>query len=236
MKIGILNAIPHGDDIRWNHTPVDAYVRFLQSAHAPFTYRAYDLLKNEFPTIPDECDAYLISGSPSGVYDADAWIAQLGDFIRAAYQAEKKLVGVCFGHQILAHALGGFAAKSEKGWGLGRHTVDIYAHAPWMDHKPASASFYYAHHDQVMELPPQARLLGGNDFCPNAFFTIDGRVLGMQAHPEFSTTIMQDVLTVVEADVEPTCFARAQDSLDDGAPDNDVAARWVVDFLCGSRD
>ncbi|MEZ4711494.1 MAG: hypothetical protein R3A44_30150 [Caldilineaceae bacterium] len=233
MKIGILNALPHNIGIRWNDTPVDAYVRFLQSANAPFTYRAYNLLDGEFPTTPAECDAYLISGSPSGVYDADVWIAQLGDFIRAAYQAEKKLVGICFGHQILAHSLGGFAAQSEKGWGLGRHVIDIYAEAPWMGDKPASSAFYYAHHDQVMDLPPQARLLGGSDFCPNAFFTIDDRVLAMQAHPEFSPAIMQDVLSAVEAIVEPDCLARAKHSLDDGPPDNELAARWVVDFLLG---
>ncbi|MEZ4662296.1 MAG: hypothetical protein R2911_32500 [Caldilineaceae bacterium] len=138
MKIGILNALPHNIGIRWNDTPADAYVRFLQSANAPFTYCAYDLLCNEFPATPAECDAYLISGSPSGVYDADGWIAQLGDFIRAAYQAEKKLVGICFGHQILAHSLGGFAAKSEKGWGLGRHVIDIHAaRRGWGTDRPA---------------------------------------------------------------------------------------------------
>lgn len=231
MKIGILNAIPESIYIRWNKTPVDAYMRFLQSTGAAFSYCAYNLLCDEFPATPAACDAYLISGSPSGVYDADPWIAQLGDFIRAAYQAEKKLVGICFGHQILAHSLGGFAAKSEKGWGLGRHVIDMYADAPWMEAKPARSAFYYAHHDQVMKLPSQAHLLGGNDFCPNALFTIDNRVLGMQAHPEFSTAIMQDVLTAVEDDVEPTCLAQAKRSLGDGPPDNDLAARWVVDFL-----
>ncbi|MEZ4662295.1 MAG: hypothetical protein R2911_32495 [Caldilineaceae bacterium] len=71
---------------------------------------------------------------------------------------------------------------------------------------------------------------GGSDFCPNAFFTIDDRVLGMQAHPEFSTAIMQDVLSAVEAIVEPACHAQAKCSLDDGPPDNELAARWVVDF------
>ena len=117
MKIGILDAFPPEElnTVSWNDTPVDAYIRFIESVEAPFEYEGYRVAQGEFPESPEACDAYLITGSPRGVYDSQPWIADLEKFIQDCYQAGIKLVGICFGHQILAHALGGHAEKSEKG-------------------------------------------------------------------------------------------------------------------------
>jgi GMP synthase-like glutamine amidotransferase len=171
MKIGILNAInPDESKVNWGGSPVDAYIRFLQSVNAPFEFVGYEVALGQFPASPYECDAYVITGSPRGAYDSDPWIADLAQFIREGTQAGRKFAGICFGHQILAQALGGRVEKSEKGWGLGLKSFEITETKPWMNgHSLQGApALYFAHQDQVQELPPGAELLGGNEFCPIA--------------------------------------------------------------------
>jgi len=232
MKLGILNAFPPDEKIiDWHGTPVDAYIRFLELAQPPFEYVGYDVAGSQFPDSLDACDAYLITGSPRGVYDVDEWIAELAAFIRDAYQVGKKLVGICFGHQILAHALGGHSGRSEKGWGLGIKTFDISEQKSWMTPGLAQCSLYFVHQDQVVRLPPGTELLGGNTFCPNLFFTIDDRVLGIQGHPEFSIDMMQDVLAARKNILEEQVYQAAMRSMDNGTPDNQLMAQWVTNFL-----
>lgn len=232
IRVGILNAIhPQKSVINWGGSPTDAYSRFLQNAGAPFVFTGYEVAQGQLPAAPDECDAYVITGSSNGVYDRDAWIPDLTQFIRDSYQAGKKLVGICFGHQILAHALGGHAEKSEKGWGLGLKTFSISQTKPWMNGAPEQCSLYFAHQDQVMALPPQAELLGGNEFCPNAFFVMADQVLGIQGHPEFSQSMMEDLLVPGAGELEPVVRETAVTSLTQGIPDNELVGQWLVNFL-----
>ena len=97
-----------------------------------FDYRTFRVFQGEFPPDPAAFEALLITGSPAGVYDDLPWIAELEEFIRASV-GKTKQVGICFGHQVLASALGGEVVKSPKGWGLGLHTYEITGEAPWMD-------------------------------------------------------------------------------------------------------
>lgn len=234
MKVGILNAIPPElSKVNWQGSPVDAYIRFFQSVSNDFEFVGYDVVHGAFPASPEVCDAYVITGSPKGAYDTDPWIGELAEFIRAAYAAGKKLIGICFGHQIIAQALGGRAEKSKKGWGLGLRTIDlgVEKEKPWLNGRPDHCSLYFVHQDQVTELPPAADLLGGNEFCPNAFYAIENQVLGIQGHPEFSTAIMQDILSRRPAGVGEQLQATAVASLKEGAPDNRLVAQWMVNFL-----
>ena len=236
MRLGILNAIDMTKtNIKGYDTAVDVYIRFLESVQAPFIYERYDLIQGQLPASPDACDAYLITGSGRGVYNQDPWIADLCQFIRDCYQAGKKLVGICFGHQILAHALGGRAEKSAKGWGLGLKSVAITGAKAWMADAPDQCSLYFVHQDQVVQLPPRAKLLGGNSFCPHAFFAIGQQVLGIQGHPEFSADIMVDLLAPKEAELTPQAYAAAVHSLQAGQPDNQLVGRWIVNFLSASN-
>jgi len=234
MKLGILNAIPpeSAGRVDWQGTPVEGYIRFFQSAGVPFTYAGYQVAQGELPASPLECDAYVITGSPKGVYDEDPWIGLLAQFIRDCYQAKRKLVGICFGHQILAHALGGLAQKSERGWGFGMKSFEISGDKPWMNgQQPGRCSLYFAHQDQVIQLPPGAERLGGSEFCPNALFTIDGRALGVQGHPEFSREMMSGLITKAGEGMDPVVVQGAAQSLEQGQPDNLLLAQWIVDFL-----
>ena len=232
MTVGILDAIsPEVAGIDWGGSPADTYIRFFESVQAPFSYRVYKVAEGQLPVSADDCDAYVITGSIKGIYDEDEWINELSKFIRASYQAKKKLVGICFGHQILAHSLGGRAEKSEKGENFGLAEVAILQHRSWMDAGVESLSLYFAHQDQVVELPPAAKCLAGNDFCPIVIFEIKNRVLGIQGHPEFSPGIMQDILPYIRANIVEKNLKKFVASLQNGKADSRLVAQWIVNFL-----
>lgn len=221
MRLGILNAFPPGEEkINWQDTPVDAYIRFFERASPLFSYVGYDVAKGQFPDTPHDCDVYVITGSPRGVYDSDKWIAGLSEFIHDAYHTGVKLVGICFGHQILANALGGCTEKSEKSWGLGLKPFDIFRGKPWMVDQPKTCSLYFIHQDQVVQLPPNAELLGGSDFCPNALFVIGNQVLGIQGYPEFTAEIMADIFQELEKTIDRKLYETALCSMKNDRPDN----------------
>jgi GMP synthase-like glutamine amidotransferase len=135
---------------------------------------------------PAGLDGIVITGSPAGVYEDHAWLAPLRDFIRLAYDAGTPMLGVCFGHQIMADALGGVVQKSEKGWGLGRHTYRVMSRPNFMQDAPETLSVACSHQDQVVEKPASAEVILASDFTPNAgLFYRNGRAMSVQPHPEF---------------------------------------------------
>ena len=222
MKIGILHAI---------ETEPDYFKRFFTSIDAPFECAVYDVTKGELPESPDLYDAFIVSGSAKGVYDSDPWIADLTTFIKKIDQARKKMVGICFGHQIIAHTLGGHAEKSEKGWGVGLREFQITGQKPWMEPALDRCALYFIHQDQVMELPPGAETLGGNDFCPNAIYTIGERVLGIQGHPEFPRDFVAYVIQERKERFGAQLHDEALNSLDNGEPDAKIVGQWIIHFL-----
>jgi GMP synthase-like glutamine amidotransferase len=130
-------------------------------------------------------ESILITGSSAGVYDGFDWIAPLEDFVRAAHDNNVPMVGVCFGHQLIAQALGGVARKSEKGWGLGRHVYDVAPGNGIVD--GARIALAASHQDQVITPPPGARTILSSDFAEHAGLLYEGgTTLSVQPHPEFS--------------------------------------------------
>ena len=127
-----------------------------------FDYASFDVPAGELPAVPGGHDAYLITGSPAGVYDPLPWIGELAAFLRAADRSTK-LVGICFGHQLLAEAFGGHVEKAEKGWGVGLHSYPIVRREPWMD-AVQSVSVPASHQDQVVLQPPNTEILASSLF------------------------------------------------------------------------
>ena len=107
----------------------------------------------------------------------------------------------------------------------------VYAQKPWMTDFLEQPSLYFVHQDQVIELPPEAELLGGNEFCPNLFYTIGNQVLGIQGHPEFPKTLIQEIIESRELVVGQALQVEALRSLEEGEPDNQLFAEWIVNFL-----
>ncbi|MDX1452612.1 MAG: hypothetical protein R3183_08630 [Oleiphilaceae bacterium] len=200
------------------------FTQLLRPHCEPLSIRRYNVLLGEFPEVVAECDAYLVTGSKTGVYDNDPWLAPLHDFIRRAYEQGIALVGVCFGHQMLAHSLGGEAAKSDKGWGLGAYDCEATQDAmQWYPEAPKKLCLLYSHQDQVISLPPGAQRLYGNDFCPNAAYLIPQRVLAFQGHPEFTVDYSRRLMTLRQDRYAPGQYQEALNTLD-----KPLDAAWVA--------
>src|SRR5258706_6068924 len=138
----------------------------------------FDAVNGVLPSSPYECDGWLAPGSRFSVYDDAEWISRLQGFVRAVRDARTPFVGICFGHQLLAHALGGRTEKAAAGWGVG--AIDT-----WIDPTQSDAVLLYMHQDQVVSLPDGATVLGRTDHCPIAMLQVDA-MIGVQAHPQFT--------------------------------------------------
>jgi len=157
----------------------------LCAADPEVVIEVYDAQQGHYPVTIDACDGYLITGSRDSVYDELAWIAPLVDFVRELRQAQIKLAGICFGHQLIAHFFGGKVAPAELGWAVGVHRNEIIRRLPWMLPPLSQLALLASHKDQVVQLPADAELYAASKFCPYAGFTIGEHTLCIQGHPEF---------------------------------------------------
>jgi GMP synthase-like glutamine amidotransferase len=195
----------------------------------PADWRIYDVVNGHAPRHLDECDAYLSTGSKSSVYDDEPWIHQFADLVRQIHAENIPFAGVCFGHQMLGHALGGEARKSPRGWGVGVHAFRTVASQPWMKPSASTVHVLMSCQDQVEKLPPNAELLLASEFCPHAAFRI-GNCLGIQGHPEFPVEYSEAVLErrAVRIGVETVEQARHSYRT---PPDSPLLAAWIRNFL-----
>jgi GMP synthase-like glutamine amidotransferase len=183
MKLGILVTGAPPEPLR---DRFGTYDRMIRDLFGPaYTYESYDTPRGELPSTPDSCDAYVISGSPASVYEPLDWIRDLTAFVQSA-SGRVPMIGICFGHQLLAQAFGGKVIRSPKGLGAGLHTYDVCDRAEWLG-DVARIVLPALHNDQVVELPPDARLHAGSDFTPNGLLSYpQRRAISVQCHPEFS--------------------------------------------------
>jgi len=182
-----------------------------------------------YPDSDDECDAYLITGSRASVYEARAWIRDLQAYALILHRAKKKLVGICFGHQLIAAALGGKTEDSHKGWGVGVHTSKVVRAQPFMTPALVQFSLLVSHKDQVTLLPEGAELLATSDFCPNAMFSVDKHILAMQGHPEFCKAYASDLMEsrseLLGEALQPAIASLAVET------DEKQVAEWIMKFI-----
>ncbi|KIN61635.1 Glutamine amidotransferase class I-like protein [Sulfitobacter noctilucae] len=184
MKIGILITGHPPEELAANGR-YDAYFRRLLG-ETTFTYEAWSVVDGEMPASVDAADGWLITGSKHGAYEDHPWIPPLEDFIRVCWSAKRPMIGVCFGHQIIAQAMGGTVEKFSKGWSVGAvdYTIDgeTYAINAW-------------HQDQVVQKPETAQVIGSSDFCANAVLAYDDTFWTIQPHPEYDHDFIDGLLT-----------------------------------------
>lgn len=198
----------------------DMFARLLDGNG--FTFRTYKVVEGEFPASVTDCDGWLITGSRHGAYEDHAWIPPLEDFIRASFAARVPMVGICFGHQIIAQAMGGKVERYAEGWAVGATDYDF-------DGEKITLNAW--HRDQVTAVPPSAKVIASNDFCTNATLLYGDNALTVQAHPEFRPEFVDGLMKTRGKGLVPDeVMAEAATKL--GAPlqDKTMAAQIAAFF------
>ncbi len=184
---------------------------------------------------PNDFKGYIISGSRYGAYESYRWILDLQTFIRQCWAQDSKIVGICFGHQMIAQALGGKVIKVDTGWGFGIHSTCITHPQPWMENrtdiKNNSYNLIVIHQDQVIKLPPGFKTIAKNDFCPNSMIVADGKMLGIQGHPEFNKAFCQFRADTRRALIGEETYQSAILSLETMETHSATVLGWVTEFL-----
>lgn len=184
MKIGILQAGHSPDELRETVGDYGEMFTRLLDGHG-FSFEIFSVVDGEFPAGLDAADGWLITGSKHGAYEDHDWIPPLEDLVRAIRDADQPLVGVCFGHQIIAQALGGKVEKFTGGWSVGRTDYDFG------DETMALNAW---HQDQVTKLPEGAEVIASSDFCENAALVIGDKIMTIQPHPEFTADLVAGLI------------------------------------------
>ena len=196
MKIGILLVGRASEDLVDKYgTYAEMLINLINSDEKLFEFKTFNILDGIFPLNHNDCDGWIVTGSPHGVYEEHSWIPIVSQLIKDIYDNKLPIFGVCFGHQLIAQALGGNVEKSSKGWGLGLHTYQINNKTNYMGNLSSEVTLNICHQDQVLSPPNGATVYAKSDFCENAGFYIKDKVLTMQAHPEFLVDFIKALLT-----------------------------------------
>ena len=233
MKLGILETGKATPELEAKYGAYpQMFVRLLGDRGLELDFDFFSVLDDVFPESVRTCDAWLITGSRHGAYDDLPWIPRLEEFIRESAKDNVPMIGICFGHQIIAQALGGKVVKSEKGWGLGVQEYKVTNPAAWMnDAENIEIAVNAVHQDQVIEVPEEAELLASSDFCPNAMLAYGDTIFTVQPHPEFDHEFQADLINArrgiaFEEHVADSGLATLYKPID-----NHQVADWIVDFL-----
>ena len=233
MHIGILKT----DAVRPEWVPdfgeyPDMFKRLLLEADSSVSFAVWDVEEGVHPshTDIDSVDGFIITGSKSSAYDDKQWIRDLEVLIQKLHARRKKMVGICFGHQIIAKALGGVVSKSDKGWGVGIQTYKLDS-ALFDGAQSGQLKLVVSHQDQVHKLPPGARNVVSNAHCENGGFVMGDHIFTLQGHPEFideySEAIMSFRFDMIGADR----VAQGRASLQQHDHEGGRVARWMLSFL-----
>ncbi|WIY25378.1 type 1 glutamine amidotransferase [Parasedimentitalea psychrophila] len=225
MKIGILQTGHAPDALVETSGNYDQMFRSLLDGHG-FEFETYAVLDGQFPSGADAADGWLITGSKFGVYEDHAWIPPLEDLVRAIDALGQPLIGICFGHQIIAQALGGLVEKFEGGWAVGRVEYQ-------QDGQTLALNAW--HQDQVTKRPEGARVVAGNDFCTNGILAYGDTIWTLQPHPEFSTEFVAALIEKRGRGVVPEAILDAANNGLDQPLDAAKIATFMADFLKKER-
>ncbi len=231
MKLGILESDRLEKSLREKYGSYsEMFQKLLSSVDDQLVFESYKVIQLEYPENIDDCDAYLITGSKSSPYENKTWIKALENYVVKLHTHQKKLIGICFGHQLIAQALGGLVENSPKGWGVGRASRKLYQSKPWMGKTEKKYTILVSHQDQVTRLPLHAERIAGNAFCPNASFQMGNHILTFQGHPEFQVSYLRQLIKGRRKVIGSSRVDHALKSLEEKT-DHWQIAQWIVGFL-----
>lgn len=231
MKIAILqcDTVQQKFQAEFGHYSTMIQQMFLDIG-ADFTFNVYDCQKGELPVKLENYDFFITTGSKSSVYEDEPWIRSLINFIRQLNAQNKKLIGICFGHQLIAMAFDGLVEKSERGWGVGIAHNRVINYPNWMRKKNTQLNILVSHQDQITVLPDDTKIIAESDFCPYFVVQWGENFLSIQGHPEWNHNYSRTLINDRRDRIPKKRVEVALDSLD-GQVDNALFVNWIVDFV-----
>ena len=231
MKIGILKCDSTNENFRKEHGDYsDMFISLFQSVEPTLEFETYNVILGEYPNNLQDNNVYLISGSRYGVNDGYNWIDNLERFVLKLQHRKHPLIGICFGHQMIAKALGGKTELATQGWGAGVQNYQIILTEPWMDPELEQFSILSFHKDQVTKLPENAVLIAQNEFCPYSAYYIGEWLISFQGHPELTKDYVRALLYHRENILGREVLKNGIKSLEQQIHPQTIA-KWILNFI-----
>jgi len=229
LKIGILiTGHPPAETVDTHGSYGDAFEMLLTGNG--FEFESFACLEGNFPKSIHDADGWLITGSKFGAYEELPWIPPLEDFIRDSYSNNIPIVGICFGHQILAKALGGEVKKFDGGWSVGRVEYNLDGHTN-------PVPLYAWHQDQVVSLPEDATVAGSTDFCQYAALSYGDKAYSLQPHPEFTSEFFKQLFAARKSGLPEAIIEKGKNSISADLPTDSAAiASSIAAFFKASAN
>ena len=230
MHICILHIGFDNDNLNKRHkTSPERFINLLKPSLPEAKWTTIHCLEDDLPNDADGFDVYLITGGRYSVFEDFDWQHKLFDFIRQIYSNNIPLLGICYGHQAIAYALGGHVERFDNGWGAGVTSVNIIDQPAWL--LPMAEKIYLLamHQDQVTTIPTEATRFLDSHFCHNSGFYIDDRVLAIQQHPEFSSELCRDLIVRRKERIGKQ-YKPALQSLDI-QHQGEYVGQWIANFI-----
>ncbi|VAX07430.1 hypothetical protein MNBD_GAMMA26-725 [hydrothermal vent metagenome] len=190
----------------------------------------YAVSQSRWPGSMHDCDGWIIGGSPKSVYDRHSWIMKLMEFACACHYNKKPLLGICFGHQVIAQCLGGGVHKSLNGWNIGVRSIKMRNPRVWMSPSLEHCSLLYSHQDEVKMPPDGAVLLGGDAHFLHQAYAIGDHIFGIQGHPEFTPEFLRLRLEALKESLTEAEYQEALSTLE-RPTDSAVVGGWIRQFF-----
>tara|TARA_B100000530_G_scaffold210376_1_gene134672 strand:+ start:4384 stop:5085 length:702 start_codon:yes stop_codon:yes gene_type:complete len=231
MKIGILNSdtVQIDGAAEFGQYP-EMFSKVFWTLDPNIQFKTYEVQYNDYPQDLNECDAYLITGSKASCYDNVQWIHALKEFIKALHKNKKKLIGVCFGHQIIAEALGGSVRKSPSGWHAGVDSISLNNDALEYGDQGKKYNLVFSHQDEVKRLPRNATLIAESASCPIGMFLIENHIFCTQGHIELDKKFARMIYDFRKKQIGDSKHQHACETLEMQTDEHEVA-KSLLEFI-----